>query len=145
MTRKEEYYDIDQLKKITDKEFTFRLANQRIKNINEEFRNLGIPFGFYGAYIVNKKSLYYLGCMVKEHFNSCCFRSKSTNSIQHINNVEVIEHGTAVYFWCSHMNNFVVFAGTKKQTYKRLIELLMHICANEHEDHIDISDFIVKR
>lgn len=24
-------------------------------------------------------------------------------------------------------------------------ELLMHICANEHDDHIDISDFIVKR
>lgn len=51
----------------------------------------------------------------------------------------------AVYFWCSHMNNFVVSAGTKKQTYKRLSELLMHICALEHEDHIDISDFIVNR
>lgn len=51
----------------------------------------------------------------------------------------------AVYFWCSHMNNFVVCAGTKKQTYERLIELLIHICATEHEDHIDISDFIVNR
>ena len=38
-----------------------------------------------------------------------------------------------------------VSAGTKKQTYKRLSELLMHICALEHEDHIDISDFIVNR
>ena len=41
------------------------------------------------------------------------------------------------------MINFVVSAGTKKQTYKRLNELLIHICANEHEDHIDIYDFIV--
>ena len=35
--------------------------------------------------------------------------------------------------------------GTKKQTYKRLSELLTHICFEENEDHIDISDFIVKR
>lgn len=100
----------------------------------------------YEFYVINsKKILLDKANMVKERFNNANFKSKSTNSIQHINKVEVIEHGMAVYFWCSHMNNFVVSAGTKKQTYKCLNELLMHICANEHEDHIDISDFIVKR
>lgn len=97
----------------------------------------------YGT--ITKKSLLDKANMVKERFNHANFKSKQTNSIQRINKVEVIEHGTAVYFWCSHMNNFVVSNGTKKQTYKRLSELLMHICAVEHEDHIDISYFIVKR
>lgn len=97
----------------------------------------------YGS--ITKKSLLDKANIVKERFNNANFKSKSTNLIQHINKIEVIEHGMAVYFWCSHMNNFVVSAGTKKQTYKRLSELLMHICALEHEDHIDISDFIVKR
>ena len=97
----------------------------------------------YGT--ITKKSLLDKANLVKERFNSANFKSKSTNSIQRINKVEVIEHGMAVYFWCSHMNNFVVCAGTKKQTYKRLNELLMHICAVEHNDHIDISDFIVNR
>ena len=92
---------------------------------------------------ITKKSLLDKANVIKERFNNANFKSKSTHSIQRINKVEVIEHGMAVYFWCSHMNNFVVSAGTKKQTYKRLNELLIHICANEHEDHIDISDFIV--
>lgn len=100
----------------------------------------------YEFYIsITKKSLLDKANMIKERFNNANFKSKSTNSIQHINKVEVIEHGTAVYFWCSHMNNFVVSNGTKKQTYKRLSELLTYICFNENEDHIDISDFIVKR
>lgn len=97
----------------------------------------------YGS--INKKSLLDKANIVKDRFNNANFKSKSTNSIQHINKVEVIEHGTAVYFWCSHMNNFVVSNGTKKQTYKRLNELLMYLCAIGHEDHIDILDFIVKR
>lgn len=97
----------------------------------------------YGS--ITKKSLLDKANLIKERFNNANFKSKLTDSIQRINKVEVIEHGMAVYFWCSHMNNFVVSAGTKKQTYKRLNELLMHISAIEHEDHIDISDFIVKR
>lgn len=97
----------------------------------------------YGT--ITKKSLLDKANMVKERFNNANFKTKSTNSIQHINKVEVIEHGMAVYFWCSYMNNFVVCAETKKQTYKRLSELLTHICFEEHQDHIDISDFIVKR
>jgi hypothetical protein len=97
----------------------------------------------YGT--ITKKSLLNKANLVKERFNKANFKAKSTNSIQHINRVEVIEHGTAVYFWCSHMNNFVVSAGTKKQTYERLGELLIHICFYEDNDHIDISDFIVKR
>lgn len=94
---------------------------------------------------ITKKSLLDKANMVKERFNNANFKTKSTNSIQHINKVEVIEHGMAVYFWCSHMNNFVVCAGTKNQTYKRLSDLLTHICFEENNDHIDISDFIVKR
>ena len=97
----------------------------------------------YGT--ITKKSLLNKANLVKERFNKANFKAKSTNSIQHINRVEVIEHGMAVYFWCSHMNNFVVSAGTKKQTYERLGELLIHICFEENNDHIDISDFIVKR
>lgn len=94
---------------------------------------------------ITKKSLLDKANLIKERFNNANFKSKSTDSIQRINKVEVIEHGMAVYFLCSHMNNFIVSAGTKKQTYKRLSELLMYICALEHEDHIDISDFIVNR
>lgn len=69
----------------------------------------------YGT--ITKKSLLNKANLVKERFNKANFKANSTNSIQHINRVEVIEHGMAVYFWCSHMNNFVVSAGTKKQTY----------------------------
>lgn len=97
----------------------------------------------YGS--ITKKSLLDKANLIKERFNNANFKSKSTDSIQRINKVEVIEHGMAVYFLCSHMNSFVVSSGTKKQTYKRLSELLMYICSLEHEDHIDIFDFIVKR
>lgn len=97
----------------------------------------------YGT--ITKKNLLDKANIVKERFNNANFKTKSTNSIQHINKVEVIEHGMAVYFWCSYMNNFVVCAGTKKQTYKRLSELLTHICFEENNEHIDISDFIVNR
>lgn len=97
----------------------------------------------YGS--ITKKSLLDKANLIKERFNNANFKSKSTDSIQRINKVEVIEHGMAVYFWCSHMNNFVVSGVTKNQTYKRLNELLMHICFLENEDHIDISDFIVNR
>lgn len=97
----------------------------------------------YGS--ITKKSLLDKANIIKDRFNNANFKSKSTDSIQRINKVEVIEHGMAVYFWCSHMNNFIVSAGTKKQTYKRLSELLMYICALEHKDHINISDFIVNR
>lgn len=57
----------------------------------------------YGT--ITKKSLLDKANMVKERFNNANFKTKSTNLIQHINKVEVIEHGMAVYFWCSHMNN----------------------------------------
>ena len=95
----------------------------------------------YGS--ITKKSLLDKANLIKERFNNANFKTKSTDSIQCINKVEVVDYGMAVYFWCSRMNNFVVSAGTKKQTYKRLSELLMYICDLEHEDHIDISDFIV--
>ena len=144
MVGKQEYYDSDKLKKITDKEFTFRLCDPRTKNITKEFRNLGIPFGFYGAYNVNKKSLYDLGCMVKEYFNSCCFRSKSSQRLQQIKSVEIVEKGMAVYFWCNNMNNFVVCAGTKKQTYERLKQMFIYISLHEHDDHINLSEFTVR-
>lgn len=101
-----------------------------------------MSYEVYGT--ITKKSLLDKANLIKERFNNANFKSKSTNSIQHINKVEVIEYGMAVYFWCSHMNNFVVSNGKKKQTYKRLSELLTHICFEENKDHIDISDFIVK-
>lgn len=138
MVGKQEYYDSDKLKKITDKEFTFRLCDPRTKNITKEFRNLGIPFGFYGAYIVNKKSLYDLGCMIKEYFNSCCFRSKSSQRLQQIKSIEVLEHGTTVYFWCCNMNNFIVAGDTKKDTYKKLVTLLADILFNKDETYFNV-------
>lgn len=140
---KEKYYDSDKLK-IADKEFTFILADPRMKNIIKEFRNLGIPFGCYGAHVVNKKSLYDLSCIVKEYFNSCCFRSKSSQRLQQIKSVEIVEKGMAVYFWCNNMNNFVVCAGTKKQTYKRLQQMFIYISLHEHDDHINLSEFTVR-
>lgn len=33
---------------------------------------------------------------------------------QIINRVEVVDNGTAVYFWCGRMNNFVVYGGSKR-------------------------------
>ena len=65
--------------------------------------------------------------------------------ISTFNRVEVVEYGTAVYFWCSHMCNFVVYGGSKRGTYEKLHELLIHICFEENKDYINISNFIVKR
>ena len=81
---------------------------------------------------------------VKERFNNANFRSKTSGRIQQIKSVEVIEHGTTVYFWCINMNNFIVYGGSKRGTYNKLNELLMHICFEENKDHINISDFIVR-
>lgn len=106
--------------------------------VERELRNLGIPFGFYGAYVVNKKTLHDLGCMVKEYFNSYCFKSKSSGYIQRINRVEIIEHGTTVYFWCSNMNNFIVVGDTKKGTYKKLISLLTDILYNKDNTYFNV-------
>lgn len=42
----------------------------------------------------------------------------------------------AVYFWCSHMCNFVVYGGSKRGTYENLHELLIHICFEENKEVI---------
>lgn len=94
---------------------------------------------------ITKKSLSNKANVVKERFNNANFKAKRSGCKQKINRVEVVEHGTAVYFWCSHMTNFVVYGGSKKGTYEKLNDLLMHICFEENNDYINISDFIVKR
>lgn len=104
---------------------------------------LHIEQRFYGT--VTKKNLLYKANMVKERFNRAGFKAKRSGYPQKINRVEVIEHGTAVYFWCSHMSNFVVYGGSKKGTYNKLSDLLLHICFEENKDYISLSDFIVKR
>lgn len=81
----------------------------------------------------------------KKEFINANFKTKRSGCVQHINRVEVIEHGTAVYFWCGHMCNFVIYGGSKRGTYEKLYELLIHICFEENKDYINISDFIVKR
>lgn len=43
------------------------------------------------------------------------------------------------------MCNFIVYVGSKRGTYDKLNELLLHICFEENQDHVDISVFIVKR
>ena len=93
---------------------------------------------------INKNSLLNMANNVKERFNNANFRSKTSGRIQQIKSVEVIEHGTTVYFWCINMNNFIVYGGFKRGTYNKLNELLMHICFEENKDHINISDFIVR-
>lgn len=108
------------------------------KIVIDELRNLGIPFGYYGAYVVNKKTLYDLGCTVKEYFNLYDFKSKSSGRIQHINSVVVLEHGTTVYFWCCNMNNFIVNGNTKKETYKKLVRLLIDILCNKDEIYFNV-------
>lgn len=37
--------------------------------------------------------------MIKERFNNANFKSKRSGGKQIINRVEVVEHGTVVYFW----------------------------------------------
>lgn len=97
----------------------------------------------YGT--VTKKNLMWIANMVKERFNNANFKAKRSGWQQKINRVEVVEHGTAVYFWCSHMSNFVVYGGSKKGTYNKLCNMLFYICSEENKDYISLSDFIVKR
>lgn len=66
----------------------------------------------YGT--VTKKDLLWKANMVKERFNNANFKSKRSGGKQIINRVEVVEHGTTVYFWCGRMNNFAVYGGSKK-------------------------------
>lgn len=97
----------------------------------------------YGT--ITKSDLLWQANRVVERFNNANFKAKRSGGVQHINRVEVVEHGTAVYFWCSRMCNFVVYGGSKRGTYEKLHELLIHICFEENKDYINISDFIVKR
>lgn len=98
---------------------------------------------YYGT--INKTNLKNIGVKVMIRFNNANFKAKRSGCKQKINRVEVVEHGTAVYFWCSHITNFVVYGGSKKGTYEKLNDLLMHICFEENNEYINISDFIVKR
>ena len=97
----------------------------------------------YGS--ITKKSLQNKANIVQERFNNSNFKAKRSGYPQKINSVEVVEHGTAVYFRCSHMPNFVVYGGSKKRTYDKLCYMLMHICFEENKDYISLSDFIVKK
>lgn len=97
----------------------------------------------YGT--ITKQDLLWQANRVVERFNNANFKAKISGCVQKINRVEVVEHGTAVYFWCSRMNNFVVYGGSKRGTYEKLNDLLMYICFEENKDYINISDFIVKR
>ena len=98
---------------------------------------------FYGT--CTKKNLLRKANIVKERFNNANFKAKRSGRQQKINRVEVVDHGTAVYFWCSHMSNFVVYGGSKKGTYNKLCDMLLHICFEENKDYISLSDFIVKK
>lgn len=94
--------------------------------------------------IITREDLLYEANVVMEKFNDANFKSKSNGRVQKITEVEIIESCIAVYFWCHNMNNFVVCAGTKKQTYGRLQHMFMYIALHEHDDHIDLSEFTVK-
>ena len=93
---------------------------------------------------ITKKDLLYEANIVKEKFNGANFKSKSSGRVQKINKVEVVEKGMAVYFWYSNMNNFAVCAGTKKQTYDRLLDMFMYISLRENNNYIYLSEFIVR-
>lgn len=97
----------------------------------------------YGT--ITKNDLLWQANRVDERFNNANFKAKRSGCVQHINRVEVVSHNTAVYFWCSHMCNFDVYGGSKRGSYEKLHELLIHICFEENKDYINISDFIVKR
>lgn len=97
----------------------------------------------YGT--ITKKDLLWKANMVKERFNNANFKAKRSDGKQIINRVEVVDNGTAVYFWCGRMNNFVVYGGSKKGTYNKLCDMLLHICFEENKDYISLSDFIVKK
>lgn len=102
-----------------------------------ELRNLGVSCD-YCPMIVNKKSLLDLGCMIKYYFNLSSFKSKISGRVQQIKSVDVLEHGTVVYFWCTNMNNFIVGGNTKKETYKILVKLLADILFNEDDDYFNV-------
>lgn len=38
------------------------------------------------------------------------------------------------------MSNFVVYGGSKKGTYNKLCDMLLHICFEENKDYISLSD-----
>lgn len=97
----------------------------------------------YGT--VTKKDLLWEANMVKERFNNASFKSKGSGEKQIINRVELVEHGTAVYFLCGGMSSFVVYGGSKKGTYNKLWDMLLHICFEENKDYISLSDFIIKK
>ena len=80
----------------------------------------------YGT--ITKQDLLWQANRVAERFNNANFKAKRSWCVQHINRVEVVSHNTAVYFWCSHMYNVVVYGGSKRGTYKKLNDLLMYIC-----------------
>ena len=93
---------------------------------------------------ITKEDLLYEADIVKEKFKSANFKSKSSGRVQKINKVEIVGNGMTVYFWCSNMNNFVVCAGTKKQTYGRLQHMFMCISLYEHDGYICLSVFTVR-
>ena len=113
------------------------MTNLKERKVMCELRNLGVSCE-YCPMIVNKKSLFDLGCIVKYYFNLSNFKSKTSGRIQLIKSVEVLEHGTVVYFWCSNMNNFIVGGNTKKETYKILVKLLADILFNEDENYFNV-------
>lgn len=93
---------------------------------------------------ITKADLLFEAEIVKEKFNGVNFKSKSSGRVQKINEVVIIERGMNVYFLCSSMNDFVVCAGTKKQTYGRLQHMFMYISLHEHGEYIDLSEFTVR-
>lgn len=97
----------------------------------------------YGT--VTKKNLMWIANIVNERFNNANFKAKRSGWKLKINRVEVVDHGTAVYFWCSHMSNFVVYGGSKKGTYNKLCDMLLHICYEENKDYISLLDFMTKK
>lgn len=97
----------------------------------------------YGT--ITKKDLEYQANVFMEKFNNANFKSKTSGRVQKINEIEIVENGMAVYFWCINMNNFAVCDGTKRQTYDRLQQMFMYISLHEHDTYINLSDFIVRR
>lgn len=91
---------------------------------------------------INKDKLLGLANIVILHFNRYNFFTKSTDRIQQINSCSLIEHNTAIYFKCHRMNNFVVYGGSKRGTFYKLLNLLFYIIVHENDHNIDLSEFI---
>lgn len=113
------------------------MTKEKEYQVTRELRNLGVSCEYCPMY-VNKKSLLDLGRIVKHYFNLFNFKSKTSGRVQLIKSVEVLEHGTVVYFWCCNMNNFIVGGNTKKETYKILVKLLADILFNEDENYFNV-------